>query len=165
MNKLHFIAAFTVASFFLSQASATAGGATFPGKGDKKDWVRAAKLYDQALSQRKSGNIDRAMKLYEEAISIYPYDADFYYNLAIHYNRDKKDYKHAEELMAKAVELKPETYSMQWEYAAALLAEGKIDQAKTVLEKAKSLKKTAEQEKELKETLGKIAEAEKEGAK
>lgn len=161
MSKLHFLATFTVASLLLSQASATAAGAEFPGKGDKKEWVRAARIYDQALSQRKRGNNDRAVKLYEEAISIYPYDADFYYNLAIHYNRDKKDYKHAEELMQKAVELKPQSYSMHWEYAAALLAQGKLEQAKSVLEKAKSLKKTSEQETELKQTMKKIADAEK----
>jgi Tfp pilus assembly protein PilF len=161
MSKLHFLAAFTVASLLLSQASATAAGAEFPGKGEKKDWVRAAKIYDQALSQRKRGNVDRAMKMYEEAISIYPYDADFYYNLAIHYNRDKKDYKHAEELMQKAVELKPNSYSMNWEYAAALLAQGKLDEAKAVLDKAKTLKKTSEQEAELSETLKKIADAKK----
>jgi predicted Zn-dependent protease len=159
MNKLQIIAAFAVASQLLSQSPATAAGAEFPGKGNKKDWVRAARLYDQALSQRKRGNVDRAVKMYEEAISIYPYDGDFYVNLAIHYSRDKKDYKRAEELMQKAVELKSNDYSIQWEYAAALLAQGKLDQAKDVLDKAKSLKKTPEQETELAETLKKIAEA------
>lgn len=165
MNKRYLFAALTVALLFSSQASAIAGGAEFPGKGEKKEWMRATRIYDQALSQRKRGNVERAIKMYEEAISIYPYDADFYYNLAIHYNRDKKDYKHAEELMQKAVELKPQSFSMNWEYAAALLAQGKIDQAKPVLEKAKSLKKTSEQETELADTMKKIADAEKEAAK
>jgi Flp pilus assembly protein TadD len=161
MNKSHYIAAIAVASQLLSLAPATAAGAEFPGKGNKKDWVRAAKIYDQALSQRKRGNTERAVKMYEEAISIYPYDADFYQNLAIHYSRDKKDYKLAEQTIQKAIELKPDVYSFQWELAAALLAEGRLDEAKVVLEKAKSLKKTAEQEKELNETLAKIADAQK----
>lgn len=161
MSKLHITAAIAVATLLLSSGPATAAGAEFPGKGNKKDWVRAARIYDQALSQRKRGNVDRAVQLYEEAISIYPYDADFYLNLAIHYSRDKKDYKRAEELIQKAIELKPNEYALQWEYAAQLLAQGKLDTAKDVLERAKSLKKTPEQEAELTSTLQKIADAQK----
>jgi tetratricopeptide (TPR) repeat protein len=159
MNKLQMLAAAFAAVQLMSSLPATAAGAEFPGKGNKKDWVRASKLYDQALSQRKRGNIDRAVTMYEEAIKIYPYDADFYLNLAIHYSRDKKNYERAEELVKKAIELKPDAYAFQWELAATYLAQGKLDAGKEVLNKAKSLKKTPEQETELNETLKKIDEA------
>lgn len=160
--KKELIIGLLIVALGAAESAAYAGsGAEFPGKGSKKDWMRAAKTYDQALSQRKRGNVDAAMKLYEEAISIYPYDADFYYNLSIHYARDKKNSERAEELIKKAIELKPERYDLQWEYAAQLLAQGKLDAGKEVLLKAEKLKKTDAQQTELKETLKKIEDAQK----
>lgn len=154
--KKQLIATSIVALMILAQSAAQAGAPEFPGRGNKKDWQRASKTYDQALSQRKRGNIDGAIKLYEQAINIYPYDGDFYCNLAIHYARDKKDLDRAQQLINKAVELKPKNYSFQWERAAILLAQGKLEAAKQVLLSAQKLTKTAAQETELNETLVKI---------
>lgn len=133
-------------------------GNEFPGMGSEKDWVKAAHVYDRGLSLRKRGNIDQAMTLYEEAIKIYPYDPDFYYNLAIHYARDKNNFDRAESLIGKAIELKPQDYLCHWEKAAILLRQGKIEEAKTSLEQARPLTRTAAQQSEYDSVLAKIDE-------
>ncbi len=145
MNKIILVAAL-VASV-LAQCPAEAG-TKFPGKGEKKDWARATRVYDQAIAARKKNQTADAVRLYEEAISIYPYDGDFYYNLAIHYARDKKNYPKAEELIGKAVELSPKDYSFHFEQAAILIEQNKLDAAKTVLASVDKLKKTDEQQTE-----------------
>lgn len=131
----------------------------FPGKGNKKDWVKATRTYDQAIALRKKNDIDGAIKLYEEAIKIYPYDGDLYLNLAVHCARDKKNFARAEELINKAVELNPDNYELQWERAVILIDQNKVAEAKVVLEQAQKLKKTDDQAKELANVLKQVNEA------
>ncbi len=145
MNKI-ILAAALVASI-VAQVPAVAG-VKFPGQGSKKEWARATHVYDQAIAARQKNDTAEAVRLYEEAIAIYPYDGNFYYNLAIHYARDKKNYPKAEELIGKAVELSPEDYSFNWEKAAILIEQDKLFAAKTVLAGATKLKKTYEQQAE-----------------
>jgi tetratricopeptide (TPR) repeat protein len=157
MNK-NTLAIAVIALSLLIQAPSEAAGGKFPGKGNKKDWQKAAKTYVQGVETRKKGDIDGAMKLYEQAITIYPYDGDFYYNLAINYARDKKQFDKAEELIKKAVELNPENYEFNWEQAAIFIEQNKLEPAKAILTNAQKLKKTEEQQKELDGVLKQINE-------
>lgn len=157
MNNKLLIASIALAAQLMLQLP-TQAAAEFPGQGDKKDWQKASRIYDQALAIRKKGDVDQAIKLYEEAIKVYPYDGDFYYNLSIHYSRDKKDYARAAETIDKAIELKPSNYQFQWQKAVILLAQANLDDAKKVLTDSNKLKKTKAQQTEFDSTMKKIDE-------
>lgn len=156
MNKRIF-ATISLAIALISSLPAQAAQ-EFPGKGDKKDWIKACQVYDKALSMRKRGQVDEAIKLYEQAIKLYPYDGDFYYNIAIHYARDKKDFAKSEDLINKAVELKPQVYSVLWERAVIAIDQNKLEDARGYIVEANKLKKTDEQQTELDSVLKQVDE-------
>lgn len=57
----------------------------------------------------ESGEFEKAVREYEEAISIYPDYVDAYYNLGVTYYHDLKDYQKAANYFQKFLELEPDT--------------------------------------------------------
>ncbi len=53
----------------------------FPGQGEAKDWTKATKFYNEGIDASGAKKYAEAVKLYNQAIAIYPYDANFYANL------------------------------------------------------------------------------------
>ncbi len=72
----------TVIMFACADCFQTAFAEGFPGKGSKNDWQLAWSISEAGLKLEDAGNSAGAIKKYQEAISIYRYDAGLFVNMA-----------------------------------------------------------------------------------
>lgn len=93
--------------------SAAAHADPYGGKGQKSNWERAWKIEKEGLTLEDSGDVDGAIKRYQQAISIYEFDSDFFYNLG-NALTDKKDNKAAAINFEKSAEINPNKFDV-WE--------------------------------------------------
>jgi tetratricopeptide (TPR) repeat protein len=133
----------------LSNPDLYAYNGKFPGKGDERDWQRAAHLSDAGINQMDAGNLRKALRLLEQAVALYPYDADFYTNIGIVYEKlgnasENKQYWNKSELFCrKALSIEPHDFNASIGLAAALINQHKFDAAAWAIEVAeKSAKST-----------------------
>jgi Tfp pilus assembly protein PilF len=110
----------------------------FPGKGNYRQWKKAATLYGRAVRAEQDGHKDQAMHLYELAIGVYPFDADFYLNLGLLYENDKRDVDAAEAMYKKGLELEPDDPELQLAWASLLCDKGEISESITVWRRAQT---------------------------
>jgi tetratricopeptide (TPR) repeat protein len=62
----------------------------FPGQGDANDWKKATKFFNLGIDASGAGKFAEAIKSYNQAIQIYPYDPMFYANLGYALERNNK---------------------------------------------------------------------------
>lgn len=100
--------------FFLvfTQCKSALCGNTFPGTGNPAAWSDALPYYNLANKYLNSERFQQAVEKYQEAISRYPYDPDFYINLGVTY-RKLEQYPDAERAFKRALELDPKDW-MSW---------------------------------------------------
>ena len=110
----------------------------FPGKGDYRQWKKAAALYSRAVRAEQDGHKDKAMHLYELAIDVYPLDADFYLNLGLLYENEKRDMDGAESMYKSGLALEPDDPELQLAWASLLCDKGEISESITVWRRAQT---------------------------
>lgn len=77
----------------------------FPGKGDYKAWLKANVVFNEGNAFKKEGAFDQAIAKYQQAISIYPFDAEYFNNLGSAY-KGKSDYTNAAASYRKALSIR-----------------------------------------------------------
>lgn len=105
----------------------------FASKAAYKQWKRAVSIYHKGERAEHQGTIDDALKLYEQAIAMYPDDPEFYLSAAILYQDEKHDYDRAEALMRRALELAPTSISINLAWATLLTDQGRMKEATAAL--------------------------------
>jgi len=110
----------------------------FPGKGNYRQWKKAAALYSRAVRAEQDGRKDEAMHLYELAIDVYPFDADFYLNLGLLYENEMRDAAGAEGMYKKGLALEPDHPELQLAWASLLCDKGEISESITVWRRAQA---------------------------
>ncbi|MCK8063716.1 multiheme c-type cytochrome [Vibrio sp. 1CM7H] len=90
---------------------------------------------------RSLGEIDKAIALYQEAISIEPYFENSYVNLSDLYRRLGKE-KAALSVLQQGMKAQPKSSSLPYSAGLSLLRQGKEDEAKALLKHAAELGKT-----------------------
>jgi tetratricopeptide (TPR) repeat protein len=140
VSKSAFITLIIIFTASWSAASADEHG--FPGRGNPATWNNAIHLFNKALKLHDAHNIDGAIALYQQAIQTYPYDPDFYSNLALIYENDKREFDTAETLLRKAITLAPKSAMYRLGYAGLLFDERKYSQSKVALQDAEKYAKT-----------------------
>lgn len=91
-------------------------------------------LNDIGIMYSNSGNREKAIKAYEEAIKRDPNNATLYNNLALEYKwKDKKKYN---ECVKKAYELNPESPIYTYEYGCIKSSEGDKEEAQRLFKEA-----------------------------
>lgn len=118
--------------FVLADNIVADGG--FPGRGDYQSWKIANVSYDLATRQLESLKFDKAIDLYKKAISIYPYDPDYYTNLGLTYKK-KGDLLAAERSYRDSISVK-ETWNAWANLASVLKKERKFSEARSAYSKA-----------------------------
>ena len=135
--------AVAIASFTLltNIASVSGHNGVFPEKGQKADWLKAIELYNAGHHKELAGQLDQAIELYERARRMYPYDADFYDNLAELYKEHKNDTKRAVALFREGIQQEPYDAHIRARYGNCLFEQGKLQQAEAMLNSASRLNK------------------------
>lgn len=62
----------------------------FPGQGDANNWKKSTKFFNLGIDASGAGKFPEAIKLYNQAIGIYPYDFMYYANLGYALWRNSK---------------------------------------------------------------------------
>jgi tetratricopeptide (TPR) repeat protein len=104
-----------------------------------RDNKLAAPQLRLAMLQQQQGKIDAAIKSYQSVIKADPKSALAYNNLAWLLSNQKKNYSEAELMALKAVELAPEAAQFQDTLGWIYRANGKLVEARAVMEKAVQL--------------------------
>ncbi len=107
----------------------------FPGKGDRGAWSSALPYYNRANKYLEHGRIEEAIQDYEEAIFRYEYDPDFYVNYGVAL-RKRENYKGAEEIFKKAIELRANDWQAWSNLANSYLKQDKLKETIESFEKA-----------------------------
>jgi tetratricopeptide (TPR) repeat protein len=82
----------------------------FPGTGSYTNWKHAVDSSEDGVDYAQNGNYTMALRCYDEAIQLYPFDALFYFNKGIALKKTGKT-KESIPVFAKAIELEPKFYS------------------------------------------------------
>jgi tetratricopeptide (TPR) repeat protein len=85
----------------------------FPGQGDANDWKKATKFFNAGIDASGKGKFADAVKLYNQAIGIYPYSPTFYANLGYALERSNKP-KEGVTACNKAIQLQKD-FGGAWE--------------------------------------------------
>lgn len=109
----------------------------FPGKGSQIDWAHACAIYDEGATLRRAGRNAEAIAKYEEAIKLYPYDADFHHNLGLAYKKLGK-LENAREAYLAALRLSPNDWDTWCNLGSVLFDLKNYDDAKKAFNRALS---------------------------
>jgi|688.fasta_scaffold538066_2 tetratricopeptide (TPR) repeat protein len=115
----------------------------FPGRGNQSDWESAWKIAHKGVDCFHHGNFDQAQTWFKKAISIYPYDAWFYYDYAKCVKKSKKDFAESIVFYKKAIELNPRFSDAYDNMADSYVKLQRYDEAEKVSIKALSINKSA----------------------
>jgi tetratricopeptide (TPR) repeat protein len=86
------------------QASSIPNAPGFPGKGKIADWKKATVLFNEGIDCSRSKDYKGAVKKYQAAIAVYPFDPNFFANMGFAYERCN-DPKSGEAACRKAIAL------------------------------------------------------------
>jgi tetratricopeptide (TPR) repeat protein len=114
----------TAAQVIATSAPVAAYNGRFPGKGNYHQWKKAVVLYTKGIKAEDAGKPDAAATLYEQAIELYPFDADFFLNLGLVYENDTQDMDKAEAAFKKGLELEPNDPELLLAWASFLSDNG-----------------------------------------
>jgi tetratricopeptide (TPR) repeat protein len=103
-------ASLILAAFAAFNAPLCAHAGDFPGIGDPAGWSDALPYYNRGNRYLNNGRPEDAMRDFQEAITKYPYDADFHINLGVAFQK-LEDYGAAEQAFKAAIKLKPKDWS------------------------------------------------------
>lgn len=133
----------------------------FPGKGTIDDWHRGQQRSLAAEKASKAKDYENAISMAEEAIKIYPYEADFYNQLGcvLWQRRKPGDFDRGIENVRKAVEISPDTCYLWDNLAKGLASVDKLQEARDALVHASKCVTTPEKLAEIEGNIGIIDQA------
>ncbi len=106
----------------------------FPERGNRADWSQAIPYYNLGNKYLEHQRYQEAATNFEDAVAIYPYDADFHVNLGVAY-RKLEDYASAERAFRRASELNAKDWMTWSNLANAYLKQNKYKETKTAFER------------------------------
>lgn len=115
-------------AFTLLIASPAALPEGFPGKGDPDGWSDALPYFNRGNRYLQKEQFQQAAEDFQQAISKYGFDPDFYTNLGIAY-RKLGDYEHSEQSFKKALELNEKDWMPWSDLANVYLKQNKLKEA------------------------------------
>jgi tetratricopeptide (TPR) repeat protein len=121
----YLLAAALLVVAFTAPLNATAGD--FPDKGSRSQWSAALPYYNRGNRYLTEGRFDDAAADFQQAISLYEFDPDFYTNLGLAY-RKLDNYAEAEQAFKKATELSPDDWVPWMDLANAYLKQNKLNE-------------------------------------
>lgn len=110
----------------------------FPGRGAYLDWKRAQEQYADANAVFAAGDYERAIGMYELALSIYGHYPQCLHNLAIAQGK-KGLWKQAEDSCMQAISLRWDDWKFWKSLGYFLFKQGKLDRALLAFRKAMEL--------------------------
>lgn len=110
-------------------------GEGFPGKGNRGDWSSALPYYNLANRYMAKERFEDAAAKYQEAISRYEFDPDFYLNLGVAL-RKLENFQGAEEAFKKAAELNEKDWMSWSNLANSYLKQDRLEETIKAFEKA-----------------------------
>jgi tetratricopeptide (TPR) repeat protein len=127
----------------------------FPGQGTITEWHRAAARSAEALDAFHEKRFDDAIAGTEEAIKMYPYDADFYNQLAIAlWQRNQRgDLERGIANERKAATIRPDSCMFWDNLGKALAGTNKLEEARNALVHALRCRATPEKLAEIKANI------------
>lgn len=126
---------FTVAVFFFTGAPLASLAEGFPEQGNRADWSEAIPYYNLGNKYLEHQRYQDAVTSFEDAVAIYPYDADFHVNLGVAY-RKLEDFTNAEKAFKRASTLNPKDWMVWSNLANAYLKQNKFKETKSAFERA-----------------------------
>jgi tetratricopeptide (TPR) repeat protein len=133
----------------------------FPGKGSIGDWRRALVQWKRAYDALHDRRYDDAVAISDEVIKIYPYDAEFYNQLAVALWQRKQPGDHERGIanVRKAIDIKPDKCIFWDNLAKALADDNKLLEARDALVHASQCETTSTKLDEIKRNLKIIDQA------
>jgi Flp pilus assembly protein TadD len=133
----------------------------FPGMGSEADWETSFPYYKEAIKQYKSNNYDQALQLAQQAVSKYPYSADFYNLQAVVFltRNGPGDAQNAEALLRKGLEYNKDSMECWDTLGKCLASSGRLQDARQAFEKALQCNPPREKAEEIKVNLDQIDKA------
>jgi tetratricopeptide (TPR) repeat protein len=107
----------------------------FPGIGNPSAWSDALPYYNRGNRYLNQQRYEDAVRDFQEAISKYQYDADFYINLGVAL-RKVEDYKGAEQAYKSALKLKPKDWMAWSDLGNAYLKQDRLKDTISAFEQA-----------------------------
>jgi tetratricopeptide (TPR) repeat protein len=128
----------------------------FPGKGDKQQWEKAARIYNEGVDLFHAGKTDQAIEKFNQAIAIYPYDPNFYDELGLTFD-DKGSLVASEAAHRKAIALNSTKWGYWGNLGVVLYKQNRLQEAKDAFNQALKLNPPAKKQTDIEE-LTKIIE-------
>jgi tetratricopeptide (TPR) repeat protein len=107
----------------------------FPGVGDPHAWSDALPYYNRGNRYLNQGRYEDAAKDFQEAVSRYEHDPDFYINLGVAL-RKIDDYTGAENAFKSAIKLNPKDWTAWSNLGNAYLKQNRLKDTVATFEKA-----------------------------
>lgn len=110
----------------------------FPNRGSRQAWEHALHEYNDGVADRDARRFEDAIKKFNAAIGIYPYDSQFYLGLGSVYDvrRAPGDLAKSESACRKAIALNPSDWWPWNDLAEVLYLQNRKQEAVTIFEKA-----------------------------
>lgn len=124
----------------------------FSGQGSIEDWHKGNDLYREAIRASAQAKPDEAIAKYNQAISVYPYDSAYYFNLGSLLLRQHRSAE-ATPNYAKASELNPQSFSIAFWYGVSAYGDKSYQQARAAFEKANQITHSPDQDKDVQKYL------------
>ena len=142
-----------IALVLLCAVTCPAGDAKgFPGRGSMDTWERAHEIYNEGYELNMLGDYQQAISKFRSAIILYPYDADFYYDLGNAYSGTDQ-WSLAEQSYRSSLKINDKTWSTWLELGTALKWQEKYADSKEALSKALQLNPDAAGRARIEKTL------------
>lgn len=128
---------------------------TFPGIGDRQQWLKANEYYNEGNDMRHAGRYAESISKYNLAISIYPFDNAYFSNLALAYKKSG-DYKSAEANYRRAIKLESKVWNSWGGLGDVLKHLGKFAEAKSAYLQALKFQVPADVKVELEKSVSEV---------
>jgi len=155
--RLKFGVVFIALVIFLGVPSLPSDARGFPGKGSMAAWERAHEVYNEGYELNLLGKHQEAIAKFRTAIILYPYDADFYYDLGNAYSSTDQ-WPLAEQAYRSSLKVNDKMWSTWLELGTALKWQGKLADSRETLLKALQLNPDSEGRARIEKTLAKLNE-------
>jgi tetratricopeptide (TPR) repeat protein len=119
----------------------------------------AEKLMAEAYRASHRHETDKAISLYERALAMQPRNADACFNLALLYDWQKANYHRADQVIQKALSIRPSEFDFRWEQAMIRLAQDRDSEGLKLLKSMEQHQYKPAQQARLKKKIAELEHA------